>query len=695
MTVTHFRHYFGTKVSIWSDSGALLASRAVTSVPGTWVETALATPIQLTAGTRYRVASYTGGGYDYYRTDMASAFPNGTINQSYFASGDAFPSSTDSAQWWFVDLKYTVSSPISVAVTPGVSGNFSNGVWSGSMSVPRGATNFVLQADDGEGHIGSSNPFNVMPVPQPPLIVMQPASRVLFVGGFAAFNVVASGTAPLSFQWRKDGLPIAGATGSTYWILNAQANDGARYSVIVTNLYGSAIGSNATLTVVSGGNIVAWGDNSTGQRNVPPGLSDVVAVAGGYGHSLALRKDGTVVAWGDDSTGQTNVPSSVSNVVAVAGGYYHSLALRRDGTVAAWGDNSDSQSTVPPDLNNVVAIAAGGFHSLALRSNGTVVAWGYNGYGQTNPPAGLSDVVGIAGGAFHCLALRKDGTIVAWGYNSDGETNVPAGAAGVAMAVAGGRFHNLSALRDGSLVAWGYDGSGQATVPAGLSNVVAAAGGGDHSLALRNDGTVAAWGYNAYGQAAPPPGLTNVAAIASGYDHSLALVAYDPPALLTQPQDLTVLYGANASFGVSYGGAVPFGFQWQKNGVDLTNASAATLLLPGVTRTDGGNYRLILTNMFGSITSSNAALRVLVPQQVQFASKDPGGMFHLWFADAVGGGLADPANIQVQAATNLLPTNTVWRVLTNGTTIVTNGTLRFDDPSAGNFSQRFYRIIEQ
>jgi uncharacterized repeat protein (TIGR01451 family) len=695
MTVTHVRHYFGTKVSIWTDAGVLLASRNVSSVPGTWVETSLTTPIQLTAGTRYRVAAYTGGGSYYYRTDMGSAFPNGTINQSCYASGDGFPGSSDSAQWYFVDLKYTVSSPISVAVTPSVSGNFTNGGWSGSLSVPQGATNLVLQADDGNSHTGLSSPFNVIPAPQPPLIVMQPASRVLPVRGFAAFSAVASGTAPLSFQWRKDGLPIAGATGATYWILNAQTNDGASYSLIVTNLAGFAVSSNAMLTIVNGGTIVAWGDNSTGQTNVPPGLNDVLAVAGGYGHSLALRKDGSVQAWGDDSVGQTDVPSSVSNVVAIASGYYHSLALRRDGTVAAWGDNSDSQSTVPPGLSDIMAIAGGGFHSLALRSNGTVVAWGYNGDGQTSPPAGLSDVVGIAGGAFHSLALRKDGTIVAWGYNSDGEINVPAGAASVAMAVAGGRFHSVSALRDGTLAAWGYNGSGQSTVPAGLSNVVTVAGGGDHSLALRSDGSVAVWGYNAHGQAAPPPGLNKVAAIASGYDHCLALVANDPPTLLTQPQDLTVSYGAGAYFGANYGGAVPMGFQWQKNGSDLGGSKSATLQLAAVTRADAATYRVIVTNVFGSITSSNAVLRVLVPQEIQFASRDPDGVFHLWFEDALGGGLADPANIQVQAATNLLRTNTIWIVLTNGHAVIANGLLRFDDPNAGSFSRKFYRVIER
>ena len=91
---------------------------------------------------------------------------------------------------------------------------------------------------------------------------------------------------------------------------------------------------------------------------------------------------------GYNDFGQTNVPPGLSNVVAIAGGGYHSLALQSNGTVVAWGYNSYGQTTVPPGLSNVVAIAAGGWHSLALQSNGTVVAWGDNASGQTNVPPG-------------------------------------------------------------------------------------------------------------------------------------------------------------------------------------------------------------------------------------------------------------------------------------------------------------------
>lgn len=166
-------------------------------------------------------------------------------------------------------------------------------------------------------------------------------------------------------------------------------------------------GGSHSLLLQSDGTVVAWGDNASGQTNVPPGLSNVVSVAAGQSHSLALRFDGTVVAWGDNASGQTNVPSGLSNVVAIAGGNTHSLALAADGTVVAWGDNTLGQTNVPSGLSNVVAIAAGGAHCLALKSDGTVVAWGDNAQGQAHVPSELTQVVMIAGGGAHSLALRS------------------------------------------------------------------------------------------------------------------------------------------------------------------------------------------------------------------------------------------------------------------------------------------------
>ena len=61
-------------------------------------------------------------------------------------------------------------------------------------------------------------------------------------------------------------------------------------------------------------------------------------IAAGYQHSVALKNDGTVVAWGDNTYGQTNVPTAYTDgVTSIASGWYHTLALKQDGTVVAWG----------------------------------------------------------------------------------------------------------------------------------------------------------------------------------------------------------------------------------------------------------------------------------------------------------------------------------------------------------------------
>ena len=56
-----------------------------------------------------------------------------------------------------------------------------------------------------------------------------------------------------------------------------------------------------------------------------PSGNDFAAVAGGWGHSLALKEDGSLVAWGWNDLGQCNVPSG--SFAAVAGGWHYSLAL--------------------------------------------------------------------------------------------------------------------------------------------------------------------------------------------------------------------------------------------------------------------------------------------------------------------------------------------------------------------------------
>jgi hypothetical protein len=379
------------------------------------------------------------------------------------------------------------------------------------------------------GNVTSADALLVLNVA--PTITSQPQSQTLIVGQSVTFSVGASGTAPLSYQWQINGNAIPGATASTFTLASAQRSDGGPYSVLVMNAVGTVVSANAVLGFVP---LDAWGDDSVGQLSFPAAAVNVIAVAAGAWHSLALRADGTVLAWGDDTAGQCDVPLTIQPALVVAGGGYHSVAIQADGTVAAWGANDSGQTTVPAGLANVIGIGAGTLHSVALRRNGTVAAWGDNNWGQSSVPVGLSNVIAVAAWGNHSLALRADGTVAAWGDNNDaggnfvGQSIVPANLTNV-VAVAAGEYHSLAVRADGSVVAWGDDSQGQCDAPVGLSNVVALAGGGAHSLALKADGTVAAWGANFSGQCSVPSGLSNVIGLGAGEYSSLALLAGSIP----------------------------------------------------------------------------------------------------------------------------------------------------------------------
>ena len=120
-----------------------------------------------------------------------------------------------------------------------------------------------------------------------------------------------------------------------------------------------------------------------------------------WNNSLALQADGTVLAWGS----QNAVPASATNVVAIAAGSEHFLALRAGGILIGWGENYYGQATCPSSLVNVVGLAAGGDYSLALLGDGTVVAWGGDYFGQTSVPVSATNVIAVSAGGAHSLAL--------------------------------------------------------------------------------------------------------------------------------------------------------------------------------------------------------------------------------------------------------------------------------------------------
>jgi Immunoglobulin domain len=84
-----------------------------------------------------------------------------------------------------------------------------------------------------------------------PVILAQPESQCVFLGGNATLAVTVSGTTPLSYQWQFNGTNISGATASTLSLDDVQFADGGSYTVVVSNLLGSVTSAPAVLTVLS------------------------------------------------------------------------------------------------------------------------------------------------------------------------------------------------------------------------------------------------------------------------------------------------------------------------------------------------------------------------------------------------------------------------------------------------------------
>ncbi|HEY2809765.1 MAG TPA: immunoglobulin domain-containing protein, partial [Steroidobacteraceae bacterium] len=136
-----------------------------------------------------------------------------------------------------------------------------------------------------------------------PSIAAQPADQSVHSGQTATFSVTAAGSAPLSYQWRKNGTAISGATATSYiTAATSSADNGTLYSVTVSNAAGSATSRNAQLTVsaaVTGGADVVTYKNDlarTGQNLNEKTLTPANVSSSGFGKLRFLSTDGKVDA---------------------------------------------------------------------------------------------------------------------------------------------------------------------------------------------------------------------------------------------------------------------------------------------------------------------------------------------------------------------------------------------------------------
>jgi hypothetical protein len=169
--------------------------------------------------------------------------------------------------------------------------------------------------------------------PAAPMIRVQPTSLSVNAGSAAAFTVEARGTDPLSFQWRKNGSNLSGATAASYTISNAQAADAAAYTVYISNSVGNLTSATANLTISAAPVFTVQPQT----QSVPAGstVTFTVAASGSPAPTFQWRKNGTNLANGGNVSGATTSTLTLTNVQSSDAATYSAVATNTSGTATS------------------------------------------------------------------------------------------------------------------------------------------------------------------------------------------------------------------------------------------------------------------------------------------------------------------------------------------------------------------------
>ena len=421
---------------------------------------------------------------------------------------------------------------------------------------------------------------NVTQFGGPPHIIAQPANQTVYVGMTANFSVLAGGTQPLNYQWNFNGTNIDGATNATLALTNVQLDQAGNYAVRVTNLLGSVASSNAVLTV-----------------NPPPPCAPVPSglvgwwPAEGDANDVAGTNNGTLINGADFTGGE------VGQTFSFDGSSYVNI----------------------PDSPALDTFA----------SSITIEAWI-----KVNQFDEFPDWNGIVTKGNSSWRLARDGGSSVVGFSTTGLSNEDLAGN---KNINDGQWHHVAAVYDGTNKYIYVDGTLDASVPA--TGTIAQ---NDYPMCIGENAEAPGHLWNGlidevsiYNRALTASEVQTVYAAAGGGK------CFTPtaPEIVTQPAGQTVYLGFPAGFNVVASGTAPLHYQWNFNGTNIAGATNATLMLVNVQFSQAGNYSVLVTNVAGSVLSSNAVLTVSLPPPCTPA---PLGLVGWWPAegdayDLIGG----------------------------------------------------------
>ncbi len=444
----------------------------------------------------------------------------------------------------------------------------------------------------------------------PPFILEAPASIVANQGATATFKVVASGTAPLSYQWFfqiTNALP--GATNNLLTILNAAPVNAGDYAVRVSNPLGTVTSGAATLTVLdthTPPEITLTSPSANAVFFADAGPILLEASASDTGGSIAQV---TFFADGLPLETVTELPYRASWLDAPLG--VHRLWAVATDLTGARGTSAVAQVTVRFATNVASLVSTGAVWNYLDTGADAGTAWRALDFDDRSWPSGPAEL-----GYGDTADGRPEATVVSFGPNPHAKYITTYFRRSFVLTDPAS-FTNLAVrlLRDdGAVVYLNETEVFRSNLPTGnvtfATLATASVGNADETRfftntinpsLLRNGSNVLA--VEVHQNAANSSDLS--------FDLALSGRRVFAPVILASPLDLVVRAGDTATFNVQAEGTQLLRYQWFFNGNPLPGQTASTLTLSAATSAEAGRYEASVSNDFGGTFSASARLTVI------------------------------------------------------------------------------------
>ncbi|WP_290867991.1 DUF3500 domain-containing protein [Aquabacterium sp.] len=283
------------------------------------------------------------------------------------------------------------------------------------------AVGFLPGCGGGGGASAGSSATTTAASGSTPTITSQPASLTVTLGASATFTVTASSTSTLSYQWRKGGTAIGGATSASYTVSAVTASSAGDYDVIVSNDSGSTTSSVATLTVQSSDGTPLITSQPSSVSVASGGTATFTVTASGSDLAFQWRKDGSAIS---GATGSSYTLSSVSSSDA---GSYTVVVSNTAGSVtsdAATLSVTTTTSSTTAQTASAVSAANAFIATLSSTQQSTVVQsyalatarhW-------SNLPASMVSRNGLAWSSLSTAQKTAARTLISTALGSTGNT---------------------------------------------------------------------------------------------------------------------------------------------------------------------------------------------------------------------------------------------------------------------------------